>query len=150
MITKRMEDYLRVIYEILHYNGSVRIKDIASKLNVKPSSVVEMLEKLNDLGLIIYKKREFIKLTKKGEEIAKGLKIKNEFIVRFLKLLGVSHKTAIEDAHKMEHILSKETLDRIKDFILYVETCPKPIPEWLKNFRFFCKYKKRLRCKECY
>ncbi len=146
MITKRMEDYLRVIYELKYYNGDIKIKDIAFKLNIKPSSVVEMLDRMKDLGLVKYEKRKRITLTKKGEEIAKSLKVKNESILKFLKLLGVPHNIAVEDAHKMEHILSKETLERIKDFILYVETCPKPIPNWLKNFRYFCKYKK-LRCK---
>ncbi len=146
MITKRMEDYLRTIYELSNNGSYVRVKDIAERLNVKPASVVEMLNKMESLGVILYEKRKGVKLTEKGKEIAKTLKVKNDYILKFLKLLGVPYNIAVEDAHKIEHILSKETLERIKDFILYVETCPKPIPEWLRNFRYFCKYK-RLRCK---
>ena len=49
-ISGRAEDYLRSIYEIVERKGFARVKDIARELNVKPSSVVEMLKKLHRLG----------------------------------------------------------------------------------------------------
>ena len=53
-ISGRAEDYLRSIYEIVERKGFARVRDIARELNVKPSSVVEMLKKLQEMNLVIY------------------------------------------------------------------------------------------------
>ena len=58
-----------------------------------------------------------IELTKKGESIAKSVLARHELLKSFLVSLGVSHKTADEDACRMEHILSVETLEKIRIYI---------------------------------
>jgi DtxR family Mn-dependent transcriptional regulator len=55
-ITARGEDYLRTIHKIIEHQGSAKTGDIALELNVKPASVVEMLNKLQKLNLIIHEK----------------------------------------------------------------------------------------------
>jgi DtxR family Mn-dependent transcriptional regulator len=59
------------------------------------------------------------------------------------QILGIDEKTAEQDACKIEHYLSKETLERIIKFINFIETCPQGEPEWLNNFYYFVKHKKK-------
>ena len=55
-ICSKAEDYLRTIYEIVMQKGFARIKGITRELDVKPPSVVEMMKKLDDKGLVVYEK----------------------------------------------------------------------------------------------
>ena len=57
MLSRTAENYLRAIYDIIEKKKYVRVKDIAESLSVRPSTAVEMLEKLNEERLIIYEKR---------------------------------------------------------------------------------------------
>ncbi|HDN82999.1 MAG TPA: metal-dependent transcriptional regulator [Candidatus Altiarchaeales archaeon] len=116
-ISKRGEDYLRAIYEIEESKGYVKVRDIAERLGVRASSVVEMLKKLKDRGLINYKRYESISLTEKGKKYGKAIKIRHDIIVEFLQLLGVPKEIAEKDAHEIEHRLSPETIERMEKFI---------------------------------
>ncbi len=119
---RRFEDYLEAIYRIEREKGIVRIKDIASALRVKPPSVVEYLDNLARQGYVIYKKREYIKLTKKGEEIAKKVLEKHKAIRKFLKeVLMLPEEIAEEDACFMEHGLSNLTIERIKKLLEFIK-----------------------------
>ena len=69
MLSRRAEDYLEAIINIAEQKGVVRVKDIAKALGVKPSSVVSMVRRLNDMGLVEYRKHDGIWLTKQGAEI---------------------------------------------------------------------------------
>ncbi|WP_297210763.1 MULTISPECIES: metal-dependent transcriptional regulator [Thermodesulfovibrio] len=116
-LTENLEDYLHDIYDILKNAPIVRIKDIAKRRNVKLSSVVIAAKSLADKGLINYQKYGYITLTEKGLEIAKEIENKKKILYKFLtEILKVSHDSAIRDAHKMEHDLSEETIQRIIQF----------------------------------
>jgi len=91
-ISGRAEDYLRGIYEIVERKGFARVRDIARELNVKPSSVVEMLKKLQEMNLVIYKKYGGVRLTDKGEELAEVVKRRHETFRKFLELILVRRK----------------------------------------------------------
>jgi DtxR family Mn-dependent transcriptional regulator len=67
------ETYIERIYELKNKKGYVKTVDLANELNVKPSSVTEMLQKLANEGYIIYEKYRRIDLTDKGLELAKAL-----------------------------------------------------------------------------
>jgi DtxR family Mn-dependent transcriptional regulator len=121
-LSRRAEDYLRIIYEIKRDKGYVRIKDIALALNVKPPSVTEMVHKLSKMGLLIYEKRAYISLTEEGEKIARNIKDRHEAIVKLLEIMEVPPEVARKDAHRIEHIISIETLECIKNFVRKVRT----------------------------
>lgn len=116
-LTENLEDYLYDIFEILKTAPIVRIKDLAQRRNVKLSSVVVAAKSLADKELIKYQKYGYITLTERGLEIAKEIENKKKILYRFLtEILKVSHETALKDAHKMEHDLSEETIQRIIEF----------------------------------
>ncbi len=137
-LSRRTEDYLEAIYNLSSTKGYTRVKEIAEYLGVKPASVSEMLSKLAKKGLITYKKRLFVSLTKSGKEVAKNVRERREILVKFLVTLGVPKEVAEEDACTMEHILHKETITQLKKFVKFVEDSPAD-PMWLNHFKEYCK-----------
>ena len=115
-ISQSVEDYLETIYLLESEKGYARIKDIASGLGIKLSSVTGMLKKLEDEELVINEKYGPVKLTKKGMLIAKKVYSKHIILSDFFILVGVDKKTAGEDACRAEHVLSKKTIEKIKEF----------------------------------
>jgi len=114
---KRVEDYLEVIYIMICNGEKPRIREIARRLNVKPSSVVEYLRRLHEEGYLIYEKGENITLTEKGLRLAKETYRKHQIITQFLIQLGVSKEIAEIDACYIEHGLHPETLEKIIEFL---------------------------------
>jgi DtxR family Mn-dependent transcriptional regulator len=113
----RAEDYLEAIYAMIQNGRRPRIRELARRLGVKPSSVVEYLRKLDEEGYIVYRKGGLIRLTKKGEEIAKRVYQRHILLTKFLVLLGVPRDIAEIDACYMEHGLHDETIKKISEFI---------------------------------
>ncbi len=113
----RAEDYLEAIYAMIQNDRRPRVRELARRLGVKPSSVVEYLRKLDEEGYIVYRKGGLIKLTKKGEEIAKRVYQRHLLLTRFLVLLGVPRDIAEMDACYMEHGLHNETIEKISEFL---------------------------------
>jgi Mn-dependent DtxR family transcriptional regulator len=135
-LTKSVEDYLEVMYNLEMEKGVIKIKDIASKMNVKPPSVVEALKKLADRDIISYEPYTDIKLNKKGLEIAEDVIHKHEILKNFLHILGVDMKTADEDACSMEHVLDGSTIKKLKKFAEFTEIWPYA-NEFLDSFRYY-------------
>ena len=143
-ISPSLEDYLESIYILKQRNQIVRVKDLARYLKVKAPSVVEVLKKLKEKNLIVHEYYGYIELTEEGNNRAKALYEKHIMLKKFLhQILGIDERIAETDACKIEHYLSKETLERIVNFINFIETCPQGVPEWLNNFYYFVKHKKR-------
>ncbi len=116
------EDYLKVMLVLEKEHGRIRVKDIAARLGVRPSSVIDYLKRLTQEGLVEYRPGSRIKLTSKGREIAEEIYRRHQIIKEFLTLLGVPPDIAEKDACYIEHGLHKETLDKIIEFI---EKCRK-------------------------
>jgi len=117
VLSKRAEDYLRAILEVARGKGYARVKDVADVLNVKPPSVVEMLRKLDALGLVEYRRRDGIVLTEEGTKIAEVIKDRHDAVVALLRMIGVAENVIEEEAHVMEHELRPETILLIKRFV---------------------------------
>ncbi len=111
------EKYIERIYELKQKKGYVRATDLASLLNVKPSSVTEMLQKLAKEGYVHYEKYRVVDLTEKGLELALNLERRHQAIKKLLMHLGVSEGTADRDACVVEHILSEESIKKIQEFV---------------------------------
>lgn len=117
MIGERSEEYLEVIY-VLSINGRPKVREIARRLCVKPSSVVEFLRKLANEGYIIYEKGGKIELTEKGLKVAREIHERHRLLASFLESLGVPGEIAEEDACKMEHILHPVTISKIREYLV--------------------------------
>ncbi|MGB2841068.1 MAG: metal-dependent transcriptional regulator [Halobacteriota archaeon] len=138
MLSRKAEDYLEAILNIAEKKGYTRVKDIASALDIKPSSVVEMLKRLNDMGLVEYRKYDGVTLTPKGREIASVVKDRHDTIKAFLEIIKVPEKIADKDACIIEHELETKTIEQLKNFVRFVKSAP-DYPQWLGHFETFCK-----------
>jgi len=121
-LTPALEDYLEGILILREKKNVVRVKDLANLLKVKASSVIEALRKLKELELIEQEKYGYIELTQKGINLASEIRKRHMILKNFLTdVLGVSEEIAEEDACKMEHHLSEETMQKLAKFVASYE-----------------------------
>lgn len=113
-MTQSLEDYLEAVYMLIAEDRPAQVRDVARMLAVKMPSVVKALHELKKLGLVTQKPYAAIELTAKGRRVAKLVLGRHTLIRDFLMKLGVSRRNADKDACLMEHILSAETIDRIR------------------------------------
>ena len=113
-MTQSLEDYLEAIYVRIAGGKPAQVRDIARMLSVKMPSVVKAVRELKRLCLVTQEPYSAIKLTVKGERVARHVLNRHTLIREFLMKLGVTRRNADRDACLMEHILSAETLDKIR------------------------------------
>jgi DtxR family Mn-dependent transcriptional regulator len=93
----------------------VRVTDIASRLGVSKPSVITALKTLKEQELIEHKRYQNVTLTKKGAQKATEIRKRHRFLTDFLiDVVGVEQTIAERDACKMEHVLSPETMKKMK------------------------------------
>lgn len=131
-LTSAMEDYLEMIYRSSFGDGYMRINILSELLNVAAPSATKMVQNLNRLGLVDYKKYEFIVLTEKGREVGEYLLKRHNIIENFLKNLGVKDDI-LADTELIEHDLSDATLHQMHVFNDFLEKNP----DILKNYEEF-------------
>jgi DtxR family Mn-dependent transcriptional regulator len=113
-MTQSLEDYLEMV-SFLSDDGEVRVTDIASRLKVSKPSVLTALKILEEQGLLEHERYRSVTLTKKGAIQAAEIRGRHNFLTAFLQdVVGVNAETAEQDACKMEHVLSEETLNKMK------------------------------------
>jgi len=121
-ITPILEDYLERILIMQQQNTVARVKDLANYFQVKAPSVVDALKKLKSMGLIEHEFYGFVVLTAKGKPIAQEIYNKHLLLKDFLKkVLHVNELVAEDDACKIEHYLSKETINNIIAFMNFAK-----------------------------
>jgi Mn-dependent DtxR family transcriptional regulator len=113
-VNESAENYLETILILSKKLPVVRSVDIANELGFKKSSVSVAMKHLREKEHISVDKSGFITLTPAGKEIAEMIYERHELLSSWLIRLGVSPETALEDACKMEHVISKESFDAIK------------------------------------
>jgi DtxR family Mn-dependent transcriptional regulator len=137
-ITATMEDYLKVILDLNNTRKAVRVKDIAKRLDVKMPSVSSMLKKLAHQGLVKYRKYEYVELEDTGAYIAREISHRHGILLRFFAdILTVEKEKAAEEACKIEHLLSPDTLSTLTDFMSFVESCPRAHEKWSVRFKTY-------------
>ena len=114
VMTQSLEDYLEAIYMRIVEGRPAQVRDVARMLSVKMPSVVKAVRELKKLELVTQEPYAAIELTPKGERLARHVLGRHTLIRAFLMKLGVTRKNADRDACLMEHILSAETLDKIR------------------------------------
>ena len=114
-MTPSKENYLKVLLE-LSGGEEVRSSDVAEALGITKASVSCMMKRLRDEGYITKEKYGAVTLTEKGlNEAANVKKRYNLLKLFFVRILGVDTATAAEDACRIEHIISPESLDKIDE-----------------------------------
>ena len=116
IITEAMEDYIEMIYRKTINNKYITIKDLANDLNVRPSSVSKMANKLKELNLINYEKYSNISLTNEGVNLGKYLLYRHNTLNKFFKLLNKKSYN-LEQVEKIEHYIDYETIINIEKLI---------------------------------
>lgn len=112
------ENYLETILILREKLVNVRSVDIANELNYTKPSVSVAMKLLKENGLISIDENGFITLTQEGYKIADRVYNRHTLLTKALIHLGVSEETAKEDACRIEHDISDETFDKLKEFCL--------------------------------
>lgn len=126
------EDYLSAIYKFRDENGEIKPNLIAESLEISNAAVTDMLRKLSNDGLVLYRKYKGIKLTLDGEQYAKNMVRRHRLWETFLhQVLGMSWDKVHDEAEKLEHSSSDELINRIEEYLDYPEADPHgfPIPD---------------------
>jgi DtxR family Mn-dependent transcriptional regulator len=116
-LTEALEMYIKTIFELENEFGSAAPSDIAMKLSVKAPSVTSALQKLDSLGMVEYRRYQHVKLTSKGNEVARMLNHRHQTLLDFLLLIGVDEEIAMKDACEIEHVVNKQTIQRLSHFL---------------------------------
>lgn len=124
MLTPSMEDYLEKIYELMKEKGYARVSDIAHALDVQPSSVTKMLQKLDENQYLTYEKYRGIVLTARGQRMGRLMKERHHMLEEFLRMLGISEETIQRDVEGIEHHVSPNTLSSLQALVLFFAEQP--------------------------
>ncbi|MDO4288580.1 MAG: metal-dependent transcriptional regulator [Eubacterium sp.] len=116
-IKESAENYLETILIISLRKDVVRSVDIANELNFKKPSVSIAMKNLRENGFIHMDSNNHITLTDKGREIAEMIYERHTLLSDWLTQLGVDPKKAVEDACRIEHVISAESFAAIKDHV---------------------------------
>ncbi|MCI6630793.1 MAG: metal-dependent transcriptional regulator [Lachnospiraceae bacterium] len=111
------ENYLETILILSHRLPVVRSVDIANELGYKKSSVSIAMKNLREKEHITVTDAGFIYLTDEGKKIAEMIYERHEFLSTWLQELGVPETIAVNDACKMEHVISRESFEAIKKHV---------------------------------
>lgn len=139
MTTLAEENYLKAIYKHAQAdNTGVSTNTLAEELNTKAASVTDMLRKLAEKDLINYKKYQGVTLTSKGKKVAIGIIRKHRLWEVFLvEKLKFKWDEVHDIAEQLEHINSKELIERLEHYLDYPKFDPHgdPIPDKTGNIK---------------
>lgn len=137
-LSESLEDYLETIYKIIVEKTAVRVKDIASAMNVRYPSVTAALKALEKRGFINYEPYGIITLTKSGLDVALEVAERHRLLQAFFEnTLGIDATVASINACKMEHVLSREVYDRFVQFVKFLYVSQGTDLRWVEDFKAF-------------
>ena len=111
------ENYLETILILSKSHPVVRSVDVAEELGFKKSSVSVAMKQLRENGYVEMTDGNFLLLTDKGREIAQRMYERHTLLTDWLVFLGVDRKTAAADACRIEHVVSQESFEKIREHI---------------------------------
>ena len=117
-ITEATENYMEAILVLNQNLGSVRAVDIANYLGFSKPTISQYMKQYVQQGLVKIDSDGHIKLTEEGRKVAEATLERHRIISAIFMALGVSKETALEDACKVEHDLSEETFNCMKEHYL--------------------------------
>ena len=114
-IQESAENYLETILMLKEEKGAVRSIDIARKMDFSKPSISRAVGLLRDNGYVSIDQNGLLGLTDAGLQIAETIYERHTVLTELLTLLGVSPETAAEDACRIEHVISTETFEKLKE-----------------------------------
>ncbi|CAA0157736.1 metal-dependent transcriptional regulator [Tenacibaculum maritimum] len=133
MLSQSEENYLKAIYHLAtHQVKGISTNAIAKKMQTKASSVTDMIKKLSEKELVIYKKYQGVNLSEKGKVIAISIVRKHRLWESFLvDKLGFHWDKVHDIAEQLEHIKSEELVDKLDAYLEFPTIDPHgdPIPD---------------------
>ena len=134
-LSESLEDYLEVILQLQEANKVARTKEIAKMMNVSLASVTASLKKLSNKNLVNYAPYKYITLTSSGHRIASETLDKHRTIRDFLiRVLTVEPSKADITACRIEHAMDKASMEKLVNFVAFLDTCPRAGKDWFQNF----------------
>ena len=112
---KSGEDYLEAILVLEQKNGDVRSLDLAEHMSVSKPSISNAMKLLREGGFLTMDENKLIHLTELGREVAENIYERHVLLTKTLILIGVEPAVAEQDACRVEHDISRETFDRLKE-----------------------------------
>ena len=116
-VQESAENYLETILMLSQSGNPVRSVDIANELDYTKPSVSVAMKNLRSDGHILVDASGYITLTGSGRKIAETMYERHTLISDWLIFLGVDKETAVNDACKMEHVLSEQSFAAIKNHV---------------------------------
>jgi len=124
MLSSKLEDYLETIYLLSKREDTVGVSEVARERNVTIPTVRTAVAKLQEAGMVRQQPYGKILLTPKGEEAGASIYRVHKTLYRFLvDILLIDPKRAEVEACRLEHGLSRETLNRLITFLETISSC---------------------------
>lgn len=111
-LTAAMEDYLEMICRAMAESGAVRLKELARRLHVRPSSASKMVAHLGKLGYLDAERYGRILVTEKGFAAGNYLLYRHRALTDFFRLLNQT-EDELELVEKIEHFIDRRTLENL-------------------------------------
>jgi DtxR family Mn-dependent transcriptional regulator len=135
MLTQGLEDYLEAILVCQHERGVVRTKHIADQLKVKSPSVNAAVKELRKLGLVNHEAYGHIELTEEGTQEAQKVLLRHNLLCTFFgEFLNIPTEIAHKDACAVEHDISDETVEKLKNMIGFLNGKLKHDPPFREEY----------------
>lgn len=116
-IQESAENYLEAIHVLMQKNGQVRSIDVAHYTGFSKPSISRAVGLLRDNGYVSIDQNGLLSLTEAGLKIAETIYERHTVLTDLLIKLGVSPETASEDACRIEHVISAETFEKLKEHV---------------------------------
>lgn len=118
MISKSLEEYLKIMYVLKKQNGNIRVTDVAKKMNCTKPSVNKAIYNLKDNGLLNYESYGTIELTEEGENLAKKILEAYDIVYLFLKdVLNLEKEEAEKEAEKIKLAITDNTANKLAKYV---------------------------------
>ena len=114
-LTSSMEDYFEAVLVLQQKHGYIRCVDVAGYLGVTKPSVSRAVKELSKKKCLLKKDDGTLSLTEQGRQIAQQIYEKHQFFTKQLIEAGVPRDIAVQDACRLEHVISETSFNKLKE-----------------------------------
>lgn len=114
-LTSSMEDYLEAVLVLQQKHGYIRCVDVAGYLGVTKPSVSRAVKELSKKKCLLKKDDGTLSLTEQGRQIAQQIYEKHQFFTKQLIEAGVPRDIAVQDACRLEHVITETSFNKLKE-----------------------------------
>jgi Mn-dependent DtxR family transcriptional regulator len=129
------EDHLERIAELVERKGYARVTDVAEALDVKPSTVSNMVRRLAARGFVNYEKYRGFNLTTEGRSVAARIKARHATLTELFSLMRLEPETIEREVEDIEHHLRPQTLAALAKLVSYWQAHPEHLQSFLRFSR---------------